>query len=96
MTVTKIRTDVSAVKQLLASDPWRRKGPCRRLSISGGRARRACPEIQTLSRCGWLWPRYPLSTWMRRAATPVSFSMSATTGPSVCPEQRAVTYKTYV
>ena len=21
--------------------------------------RRTCPEIQTLSRCGWLWPRYP-------------------------------------
>src|SRR6476619_7452055 len=31
--------------------------------------RRTCPEIQTLSRCGWLWPRYPLSTWMRRAST---------------------------
>jgi hypothetical protein len=47
--------------------------------------RRTCPEIQTLSRCVWLWPRYPLSTWMRRASTPVSFSMS---GPSVCPSQR--------
>lgn len=21
--------------------------------------RRTCPEIQTLNRCGWLWPRYP-------------------------------------
>lgn len=31
----------------------------------------------------------PLSTWMRRASAPVSFSMSAITGPSVCPSKGA-------
>jgi hypothetical protein len=41
------------------------------LATGGSRdavTRRTCREIQTLSRCGWLWPRYPLSTWVRHRA----------------------------
>lgn len=57
------------------------------LAQDGSRDAADLPEIQILRRCGWLWPRYPLSTWIRRASKSVRFSM-LDHWPSVCPSER--------